>query len=83
MNCVMALRNTIRRDHNGGYDRDGSSLHRRDASREVTLRANDLLRQSPSGGDVAVTCVPRPTAEWISIEPPIASKRASSDPRPM
>jgi hypothetical protein len=47
------------------------------------LRANDLLRQSPSGGDVAVTCVPRPTAEWISIEPPIASKRASSDPRPM
>ncbi len=41
-------------------------------------------RYSPnSGGDVTVTCVPRPTSVAIRIEPPIASKRASSEPSPM
>ena len=36
-----------------------------------------------SGGDVTVTWVPCPIRELMSIAPPIASNRASSEPRPM
>ncbi len=36
-----------------------------------------------SGGEVTVTVVPPPACEAMSIEPPIASNLANSEPRPM
>ena len=57
--------------------------NRTPAAKRASLCSPTCARSDGSGGDVTVTWVPWPICELMSIAPPIASNRASSEPSPM